>query len=401
MIYSHSRLSTFEQCPYKFKLKYIDKVEPEEKHTIETFLGTRVHETLEKLYKDLLFQKENSLDDLYGHLHQQWAENWDDTIRIVKDQYKEENYLKMAERYLKDYYETYYPFHQERTIALEHRVQIALDDDGEYKLQGFIDRLAERKTGFYEIHDYKTNMRLPLPEYIKSDRQLALYAIGVKNQYPDVRDVRLIWHFLAFNKEIDSTRTDEELDQLKKETIQLIDSIEAEETYQTTPSYLCEWCEFKPICRQWSHLYQLREKPQNEYMSDAGKNLVDRYAALKMKTQQIHLDMYAELEKIEEAIISFAEKENIDVVYGSENKVRIKTEIRYTIPQKGSSERKKLEQRLIEIGKWHDVVQFDARALNRILLEHKLKDNETEYIQSVVTLEKSKRLYLSKIKIET
>ncbi len=24
MMYSHSRLSTFEQCPYKFRLKYLD-----------------------------------------------------------------------------------------------------------------------------------------------------------------------------------------------------------------------------------------------------------------------------------------------------------------------------------------------------------------------------------------
>jgi hypothetical protein len=53
----------------------------------------------------------------------------------------------------------------------------------------------------YEIHDYKTNSRLPLPDYIHADRQLALYVIGVKNNYPDVKDVRLIWHFLKFDKE--------------------------------------------------------------------------------------------------------------------------------------------------------------------------------------------------------
>ena len=49
MIYSHSRLSTFEQCPYKYKLKYLDKIETDVPDTIETYLGSRVHETLEKL----------------------------------------------------------------------------------------------------------------------------------------------------------------------------------------------------------------------------------------------------------------------------------------------------------------------------------------------------------------
>ena len=33
--YSHSKLSTFEQCPIKFKYKYIDKIPVEFKKTIE------------------------------------------------------------------------------------------------------------------------------------------------------------------------------------------------------------------------------------------------------------------------------------------------------------------------------------------------------------------------------
>ena len=48
-VYSHSRLSCFEQCPHKFKLQYIDKVETEVEESIEAYLGLRVHETLEKL----------------------------------------------------------------------------------------------------------------------------------------------------------------------------------------------------------------------------------------------------------------------------------------------------------------------------------------------------------------
>jgi len=50
LLYSHSRLSSFEQCPQKFKLKYIDKAEVEVEETIERFLGSRVHDALEKRY---------------------------------------------------------------------------------------------------------------------------------------------------------------------------------------------------------------------------------------------------------------------------------------------------------------------------------------------------------------
>jgi putative RecB family exonuclease len=56
-IYSHSRLSCYEQCPRKYKLQYIDRIKIEVKETIELFLGKRVHETLKKLYHDLRYQK--------------------------------------------------------------------------------------------------------------------------------------------------------------------------------------------------------------------------------------------------------------------------------------------------------------------------------------------------------
>jgi putative RecB family exonuclease len=92
-IYSHSRLSTFEKCPQKFKLQYIDKVKTEVEESIEAFLGVRVHETLEKHYKDLQYQKKNSLDDLISFLHDEWVKNWSDSIVIVKKEYSIENYF--------------------------------------------------------------------------------------------------------------------------------------------------------------------------------------------------------------------------------------------------------------------------------------------------------------------
>ena len=60
----------------------------------------------------------------------------------------------MAEKFITDYYNRYNPFNQGKTISLEDRILINLDEDGDYKLQGYIDRLSEAKDGFYEIHDY-------------------------------------------------------------------------------------------------------------------------------------------------------------------------------------------------------------------------------------------------------
>jgi len=399
-VYSHSRLSSFEQCPQKYKLHYIDRVESEVEESIEAFLGVRTHEALEKHYRDLQHQKMNSLDDILIFLNEEWEKNWNDSIVIVKKDYNQDHYRKMAEKFITDYYKRYEPFNQSKTIALEDRILINLDESGDFKLQGYIDRLSEVKDGYYEIHDYKTNSRLPMPEYIEQDRQLALYSIGVKERYPDAKDIRLVWHFLAFNKELDSTRTDEELVELKRNTIELIDRIEREDKFPTKPSGLCDWCEYKPICRHWSHLYKIEGKPANEYLNDSGVILVNRYVELQQKKKQVTMDLYAEIEKVEEAIKYFAEKENVDVVFGSNNKVRITTSERYSFPPKNSKEREELEKLLKEEVKWDDVTQLDTAAINKIMQEKKWDEELLNRLNNYVNLEKSKRIYLSKIKHE-
>jgi putative RecB family exonuclease len=397
-VYSHSRLSCYEQCPAKFKLQYIDKVETEVEESVEAFLGSRVHETLEKLYRDLQFQKMDSLEELLVFLRDVWKKNWSDDIMIVKEEYTQENYLKMGERYLSDYYMRYRPFDQGRTIALEERILINVDESGEYKLQGYIDRLTEAKDGFYEIHDYKTNSRLPLADYIRSDRQLALYMIGVKNSYPDVKQVRLIWHFLKFDKEIDSTRTDDELEKLKADTITLIGRIEQDESFEASPSLLCDWCEFKPVCRQWRHLYKVSEKPANEYLMDSGVQLVNRYAEVKNTQKLMNNEFDGELVKLEEALIAFAEKEQIEMVFGSKNKVRVTNYERYVCPEKDSRNRVQLEKFLKDQGKWLEVSQLNTSALNKIILWKQWDTAVLDAVKEYVELEKKKRLYLSKMK---
>lgn len=40
--FSNLQLSTYEQCPFKYKYQYIDKIKVEEVNTIEAFMGSRV-----------------------------------------------------------------------------------------------------------------------------------------------------------------------------------------------------------------------------------------------------------------------------------------------------------------------------------------------------------------------
>jgi len=249
VIYSHHRLQCFEQCPLKYKFSYIDKIEIT-RENIEAFLGLRVHEVLEKLYKDLIKRKKNTLQDLLYYLNDQWDKNWNESVIIVKKGPTKKDYIYKSRMYITSYYQRYTPFDQGRTLGLEKRILIKLDESKRYKMQGFIDRLVETQKNCLEIHDYKTTQRLPSIKNLEEERQLSIYTLGVLEKYPNTTNIDLVWHFLAFDKEIRSKRNQDTLLKQKKEMMLLIDKIEKTEDFEPSPSILCRWCEYQQICKK-------------------------------------------------------------------------------------------------------------------------------------------------------
>jgi len=241
--YSHSKLSTFEQCPYKYKLRYIEKIIPDIEKSIEAHLGTCVHHALEWVYTEVLNGKIPTLDDIIIVYGEKWTESDADNFLIVKKEMTSKDYFEKGLKFIIDYYTKNYPFN-DGTVELEKEVKITL---GNSVLIGYIDRLAVGKEKI-EIHDYKTASSIPSKEKIENDRQLALYSIAIKEKYGKDKDVKLIWHYLAHNIDISSSRTEEQIENLKKEIIDLIEKIESTNEFPKCESVLCNWCEYKNIC---------------------------------------------------------------------------------------------------------------------------------------------------------
>ncbi len=246
--YSHSRLSAFEDCPRKFRYRYVDalKVDTE---GVEAFMGKRVHEILERLYHHVTrFGRPPSLAQVLDRFRQDWLGAWHDKVMIVRVENPPEYYQERGARCLENFYRAHYPFTNGETVGLEQHVRLQLDGEGRYRAIGIVDRIARRNDGVFEIHDYKTSGYLPQQRRIDEDRQLALYQIGLEQTYPEAREVELVWHYLVFNKTLRSRRTPEALDKLRGETVRLIDSIEAETEYRAKPGPLCRWCDYADLC---------------------------------------------------------------------------------------------------------------------------------------------------------
>src|SRR5512143_901456 len=99
--YSHSQLSTYENCPHRYKLAYIDKIEAETEG-IEAFMGSRVHDALEKLYRDLKVTRLDTLEELLSFYQQAWEKNWNGMIQITRKGYDGEDYRRLGEKCISD-----------------------------------------------------------------------------------------------------------------------------------------------------------------------------------------------------------------------------------------------------------------------------------------------------------
>ncbi len=247
-VYSHSGLSSFENCPRQFYFRYVEKVEVTSE-SIEAFLGKLVHEVLERLYRFVGEGKVPRLPRVLERYEAWWHERLDPArVRVVRSEVPIDFYRETGARCLSNHYRSRYPFDAEETLGLEEMVHFSLDEDGRYRMRGVIDRIARARDGTLEIHDFKTGRRVPSQERLDQDRQLALYQIGLSRRYGEAAPVRLVWHYLAAGVVRTSSRTPEALQALREQTIRLIDRVEAEHEFEPRPSALCAWCEFREIC---------------------------------------------------------------------------------------------------------------------------------------------------------
>jgi putative RecB family exonuclease len=246
--FSHSRLSSFEDCPKKYEYRYVLKI-PRETESIEGFVGKRVHEVLERLYTATGRGHVPTLPQVIHRYRALFDEKYDpERVRVVREETPLEEYRENGERGLTNYYRRHYPFDGDETLGLEERVSFDLDGDGHYRILGFVDRISRARDGVIEIHDYKTGRWVPDQKQLDGDRQLALYQIGVMEKFGEGGAMRLVWHYVLRNQVRTSTRTPEQLASLRTETARLIDRIRAAERFEPKPSALCSWCEYNDIC---------------------------------------------------------------------------------------------------------------------------------------------------------
>lgn len=391
--WSHSRLETHRSCPRKFFYRYIERVKlPSAPETLAQFLGKRVHEAFEKLYGDLRSGVPPTLDGVLAGYRERWDAEWHDGV-MLPDERAPEVHRAQGEGWVGDYFNRHAPFADTRTIDIEARVRFSLDDEGRHQWIGYIDRIARTSDGTWQIHDYKTNRTLPTQQDMDQNPQLAYYEIGIRRMWPaDVKHVELTWHFVAFDTSITSTRTSEQLNELRAHAIEAIDAIEVKtrqlESFPTNETYLCGYCEFQEICPVRKHLFEVKQLPPSRFASEPGVKLVDHWAELDERRKAMQAEVAAiesEIDEVKAALQGYAEEHELEVVTGAEREATVKHTEKVQFPRKSepseTDESLALEQQLRASPWWQETSALDRFALDRL---YKTRDSKAADLRALL-----------------
>ncbi len=252
--YSHSKLETFKRCRYQYKLTYIDRIKTKTE-SIEAFVGSRFHELMEELYEKGK-EHEYFIEELLDRYEKLWKKKWHNGIKISETQKKAEDYLNYGKQCVRNFYDQELGFGKNartKTFGVEVKFEFPVDSEGKNKVIGYIDRLAKNKEGLTEIQDYKTSRSLPDEETLKTDRQLSIYQLGLKNlrkgQEINESLIRFVWFYVASGVTFQiKPRSAEELDKLLSEIRSEIQTIEAAHDFPATLNSMCKHCRHQDRC---------------------------------------------------------------------------------------------------------------------------------------------------------
>ena len=142
MQFSHSRVECFKNCPYQYKLRYIDELKtlPSYEPQDALILGTALHTGIEKDIPTAIQEYYDSYP-IITDLH-------------INEAIKLETMLKKARE----------------VLPIEYAIFEMPVDIGHYK--GFIDMLVPNDDGTYDMYDFKYSNNID--KYMKSS-QLSIY----------------------------------------------------------------------------------------------------------------------------------------------------------------------------------------------------------------------------------
>jgi RecB family exonuclease len=254
MVWSYSRIETYNDCPYRFFLRYIRGYEDCDK--FYATYGSFMHKILERFYKKELSKNE---------MVQTFLLDFSKEVRGFRPEEKTvQKYIQDGCAYLREFEPL--PFNM---IDVEKRVEFSI---GKYKFVGFIDYLGEKDGGLYIVDNKSRNLKprtkkskptLNDKELDQMLRQLYLYSVAVEQQYGELPEA-LCFNCFRTNTFIKEQFDIQKYEETKKWAIECIEKIlETDEFVANQKYFSCTY-----ICGVNDHCeYDIEAREERRFES--------------------------------------------------------------------------------------------------------------------------------------
>lgn len=233
---SVSRLKRFEQCPKSFELHYVKGLDAEPNDSLR--FGSLLHAVLERLYRSVLDEK------LAGRLDEGRA------LEIYRDEWARSGLsgftlFDEGQSLLRAYLREHGEVDHRKLLAVEKEFRL---DVGGFEVLGYIDRVDRVGDETIAVVDYKTNRLIFTREEVDSDLQLTVYLMAARELWPWARKVRLVFHLLRHGIQMETERTEEQVQAARDYIIALGRQTENATEYPARLSANCVYCDHRGQC---------------------------------------------------------------------------------------------------------------------------------------------------------
>jgi putative RecB family exonuclease len=292
LAFSYSKMSLYEECPLKYKFKYIDKIKEEPKYYFA--FGSAIHAALEFLYS-----VRNPPFPTIEEVCEAFRREWNQKSYLEKGyrtQQRADDDFQKGLLMLKAYYE-----HNRARFAPPFLVEYSTDVEVDGLLVRTIsDRIEHLGGGEITIIDYKTGKdvrREPAQLYMyqkitEMDPRLKEKIAEIYGQRVSSVKIReLLYYHVPTNKEYSFERAgDKEIGSFWERVLGVAENIRGLK-FEATPSERgCAWCDYKSLCPSF---FGGHPHPADLVLPEVEKieTLVDRYGRLRERMEELQAQL--------------------------------------------------------------------------------------------------------------
>ncbi len=372
-LFSYSKMSLYNECPLKYKFKYVEKL-PEKPKYFFAF-GQAIHESLEYFHSYSPHPSKESLIEKFKLI---WSEK--DYIQKGYESIEkhEADFIKACDLLSK--YQDKHGLETDTPFLLEYKTEVEVDGLNVIMVADRIEYLGD---GLIKIIDYKTGKpagRTPEQLYMyqkisELDNRLSEKVFTKTGEKVDhVKIDSLMYYYIEGLREKNYSRASEkEIEVFWEKALLTAENIRAEKFDPKPSERSCSFCDFKTYCP----VYKEKSLPNSNDFISKEKNpkaLAIDYARALIEKKEVE----EKAKKIEDELVNMLDYGEFSFE-SEEISVNIKKETKYDV-----KERESLIRALKEKGIYERVLWPTKEKINELILSLPDEELKKELIKYLV-----------------